>query len=90
MSALPSNEYAALDGILQRHRHDPTRLLQVLIDAQDIAGWLPAASLTHIAAALKLPRARVEGVAGFYSFLYTHPVGRYRVLFSDNITDRML
>lgn len=42
MSALPSNEYAALDGILQRHRHDPTRLLQILIEAQDIAGWLPA------------------------------------------------
>ena len=90
MSALPSDESAALDGILQRHRHDPTRLLQILIDAQDIAGWLPAPVLTRIAAGLDIPRARVEGVAGFYSFLYTRPVGRYRVLFSDNITDRML
>ena len=41
-----------------------------------------------LAAALGIPRARVEGVAGFYIFLYTRPVGRYRVLFSDNITDR--
>ena len=26
----------------------------------------------------------------FYSFLYDEPRGRYRILFSDNITDRML
>ncbi len=90
---MPTSPLAApadLDGVLQRHQHNPTRLLQILIDAQDLTGWLPAPTLTHIAAALGIPRARVEGVAGFYSFLYTRPVGRYRVLFSDNITDRML
>ncbi len=90
MSAHSSDPSQALDAILQRHGRDPTRLLQILIDAQDIEGWLPAPLLTRIAGALALPRARVEGVAGFYSFLHTQPVGRYRVLFSDNITDRML
>ena len=90
MSAHSSDPSQALDAILQRHGRDPTRLLQILIDAQDIEGWLPAPLLTRIADALALPRARVEGVAGFYSFLHTRPVGRYRVLFSDNITDRML
>jgi len=90
VSVLPSSVVASLDDILLRHRHQATELLQILIQAQQIEGWLPAATLTHIAAALGLPRARVEGVAGFYSFLYTQPVGRYRVLFSDNITDRML
>ena len=39
---------------------------------------------------MRLPRTKIEGVAGFYAFLYTQPRGRYRVLFSDNITDRML
>ncbi|HMV62686.1 MAG TPA: NAD(P)H-dependent oxidoreductase subunit E [Rhodocyclaceae bacterium] len=90
MTPLPSAPADALDGILQRHRHDATRLLQILIDAQDLDGWLPPPMLTRIATALDLPRARVEGVAGFYSFLHTASVGRYRVLFSDNITDRML
>ncbi|HNO88846.1 MAG TPA: NAD(P)H-dependent oxidoreductase subunit E [Rhodocyclaceae bacterium] len=90
MTPLPSAPADALDGILQRHRHDATRLLQILIDAQDLDGWLPPPMLTRIAAALDLPRARVEGVAGFYSFLHTASVGRYWVLFSDNITDRML
>jgi len=31
----------------------------------------------------------VTGVASFYSFLVVDPHGAYRVLFSDNITDRM-
>lgn len=90
MSTLPATPTAALDGILQRHGHYPTELLQILIEVQDLEGWLPAPTLTYIAQALHVPRSRVEGVAGFYSFLYTQPVGRYRVLFSDNITDRML
>ena len=84
----------SLSGVLQpivgRYRHDPTLLLQILREAQDALGYLPAAALTQIAQALGLPRARVEGVAGFYSFLHLEPVGSYRVLFSDNITDRML
>jgi Thioredoxin-like [2Fe-2S] ferredoxin len=35
-------------------------------------------------------KARVESVVQFYSFLYDQPRGRYRILLSDNITDRML
>ncbi|HJV28261.1 MAG TPA: NAD(P)H-dependent oxidoreductase subunit E [Aromatoleum sp.] len=76
--------------IVDRHRREPSQLLQILIETQEALGHLSPRSLTHIAALLDLPRARVEGVAGFYSFLYDHPVGRYRILFSDNITDRML
>jgi [NiFe] hydrogenase diaphorase moiety large subunit len=68
----------------------PSDLLQILIEIQEQLGWLPPTCLTRVARELGLSRARVEGVAGFYSFLYTEPVGRYRILFSDNITDRML
>lgn len=76
--------------IVARHGAAPSQLLQILIQVQDVVGHLPADCLTLIAEALDLPRARVEGVAGFYSFLHPRPVGRYRILFSDNITDRML
>jgi [NiFe] hydrogenase diaphorase moiety large subunit len=79
-----------LEPILDRHRRQPHRLVQILREAQAHWGWLAPPALSHIASALGLPRARVEGIAGFYSFLHTEPAGRYRVLFSDNITDRML
>src|SRR5512147_2122299 len=79
-----------LTGLLERHRHDPTRLVQLLRDVQEAAGWNSPATITELAGRLGLPRARVEGVAGFYSFFSTSPRGEYRVLFSDCIADQFL
>jgi len=79
-----------LHAILEKHRHEPTQLVQILRDVMRSDGTLGAKTLTVIAQDLGLPRARVEGVAGFYSFFTTdEDVGRFRVLFSDNITDEM-
>ena len=78
-----------LDSILDRHRRDGTRLMQILRETQELLGWLAPETLTHIAASIAWPRAKVEGTAGFYSFFHTRPMGRYRILWSDNITDRM-
>jgi [NiFe] hydrogenase diaphorase moiety large subunit len=80
----------SIAAILSRHDHDSTRLIQVLHDVQDHCGWLSPAVLQEVADGLSLPYARVLGSAGFYSFFALQPRGRYRVLWSDNITDRML
>lgn len=85
-----SRRQAALAAVLSRHGNRPQALLQVLREAQEAEGWVPREMLARIADALGLTLAEVEGVSGFYRFLHRHPVGRYRVLFSDNITDRML
>ncbi|MDP2834346.1 MAG: NAD(P)H-dependent oxidoreductase subunit E [Pseudomonadota bacterium] len=79
-----------LQSILARHQFAPTHLLQVLREVQDHYSWIAPEALDYVAAGLGLPRARVEGVAGFYSFLHSDAPCRYRLLFSDNITDRML
>ena len=79
-----------LDPILIRHQHNACDLLQILIEAQDRYGYIHTDAIDHLSLQLQLPRSRIEGVAGFYSFLYLQPAGEYRVLFSDNITDRML
>jgi len=79
-----------LRPILDRYCRDAGLLVEILRETQNVLGYLPAGALTVIAKAVGTPRARVEGVAGFYSFFHLEPVGRYRVLFSDNITDRML
>ncbi len=77
-------------ALVERHRGQPTRLLQILCEWQEAHGWVSPEAMSALAEHLGLPRARVEGVVGFYSFLHAEPVGQYRVLFSDNITDRML
>lgn len=81
---------ATLSKVLDRHHHDGTRLVQILRETQDALGWLPPEAISGIARAIGWPRAKVESTAGFYSFFHTRPLGRYRVLWSDNITDRML
>ncbi|WP_240754753.1 NAD(P)H-dependent oxidoreductase subunit E [Parasulfuritortus cantonensis] len=84
------SEQVDLNAILDRHPRRPESLLQVLREVQEAAGGIPPGVDAEIAAALNVPLARVRGVAGFYSFLSLEPSGHYRVLFSDNITDRML
>ncbi|MCR4298152.1 MAG: NAD(P)H-dependent oxidoreductase subunit E [Gallionella sp.] len=81
---------ADLDLILDRHACDPGALLQILREIQERYGYIAPAAISYLGAKLNIPRARIEGVAGFYSFLHLQPHGEYRVLFSDNITDRML
>lgn len=85
-----ANPEEVVDSVLARNRDDPTRLVQILREVQEVIGWLPPEVLSGIARGIRQPFARVAGVAGFYSFFHTQPMGRYRVLWSDNITDRML
>ena len=80
---------AVLTAALTKFDNRPENLLQILIEVQQHLHWLSPPILTKIAAALQISRARVEGVAGFYSFLHTKPAGRYRVRFADNIIERM-
>jgi [NiFe] hydrogenase diaphorase moiety large subunit len=80
----------AVDAALARwggHRH---ALVQILREVQAATHWLPRPVLARVAAGVGLTPAIVEGVAGFYRFFHLRPVGRYHLLFSDNITDRML
>jgi [NiFe] hydrogenase diaphorase moiety large subunit len=85
-----SAEVTDLQILLSRYNADPHALVQILRELQALRGWLPRAALSQVAAALGLTLAKVEGVSGFYRFFHTQPVGTYRVLFSDNVTDRML
>jgi [NiFe] hydrogenase diaphorase moiety large subunit len=96
MTAFDATAAAARDpgqlvaDVLVRWGTTPLNLVQVLREVQEGCGWLPPDALAEIAQRLGLTLAAVRGVAGFYSFFHTEPVGAYRVLFSDNITDRML
>jgi [NiFe] hydrogenase diaphorase moiety large subunit len=76
-------------AIVTRWGHEPTALLQVLREVQEDFGYVPPPALALVARMLRQPYSRVAGVASYYSFLSTRPQGLYRILFSDNVTDRM-
>jgi [NiFe] hydrogenase diaphorase moiety large subunit len=79
-----------LDELVVKHKADASRLLQILREVQEYFGHIPQPVISRLAKKLSIPRVRIESVASFYSFLHLKPHGEYRVLFSDNITDRML
>ena len=76
--------------IVSRWGHDPDRAsCRSCARSRRSSAACPAPALALIARLLRIPYSRAKGVASFYSFLYDEPHGAYRVLFSDNITDRM-
>ncbi|MDP2761724.1 MAG: NAD(P)H-dependent oxidoreductase subunit E [Sideroxyarcus sp.] len=79
-----------LQQVIGRYGADATKLLEILREVQECAGYITPDAAASLAATLDIPLARVKSVASFYSFLHLQPQGEYRVLFSDNITDRML
>jgi len=90
MSGISDTAARAVSATAARYSNDPHYILQMLREIQEACDWISPEAIDLLQAALQLPRTKIEGVAGFYSFLYTRTRGRYRVLFSDNITDRML
>ncbi|MBU1237835.1 MAG: NAD(P)H-dependent oxidoreductase subunit E [Gammaproteobacteria bacterium] len=87
---MPKSPENLLNNVLDRYERNGNRLMQILRETQEALGWLSPETITAIAKSIGWPRAKVEGTAGFYSFFHNQPMGRYRVLWSDNITDRML
>ncbi|WP_374278105.1 NAD(P)H-dependent oxidoreductase subunit E [Azonexus sp.] len=79
-----------VDRVVARYRRDPSCMVQILREVQEVCDWISPEAIDRLQATLGVPRTKIEGVAGFYSFFCLQPRGKYRVLFSDNITDRML
>ena len=79
-----------VERILEKYRHDPHYLVQILRETQDALDWISPQTQAFIAANWTFRDGRVEAVLQFYAHLYDQPRGKYRILFSDNITDRML
>ncbi len=92
--ALNAMHAEAVAGVVNRvvahYRRDASNMVQILREIQEACDWISPEAIDRLQETLGVPRTKIEGVAGFYSFLYTEPRGKYRVLFSDNITDRML
>ncbi len=69
---------------------EPEQVLQHLIAVQQRFGFVPPAAVESLAAALDVTRTQVRAAIAFYAFLHDRPRGDFDILFSDNITDRML
>jgi NADH-quinone oxidoreductase subunit E len=74
---LSEEDKAILDEILAQHPLQESSLIPVLQETQARLGYLPRPAMEYLAKALKVPFARVYGVASFYAQFHLQPRGRH-------------
>ncbi len=76
-------QFEKVCDILERFNHDPGKLIPILQHVQNEYRYLPEEVLTYLATALRLPPARVYGVATFYAHFALTPKGKYVIRLCD-------
>ncbi len=76
--------------LLSDNGAEPDQLLQHLCAIQHQYSYIPAAAVDLLAENLQVPPVQIYAVIDFYTFLHRDARGQFDILFSDNITDRML
>lgn len=77
-------------SILDKYNNDPTRLMDILIDIQDIYSYIPPEAVSQIAEKLNLSEIDVEQTISFYHFLSLEPRGKYRVYLNNSVVANMM
>ena len=70
---------AKLQEVINASKHDKSRLMAVMQEAQDIYGYLPIEVQTMIAEGMDVPLEKVYGVATFYAQFSLSPKGSYNI-----------
>jgi [NiFe] hydrogenase diaphorase moiety large subunit len=78
-----------IQKVLTDADYQPARLLTILRSLQTEYQHIPIDAIDILADTLNIPRTQIIAVVEFYSFLHLTPQGRYDILISDSITDRM-
>ena len=70
---------AKLNAVIAANKHDKSRLMKVMQEAQGIYGYLPVEVQNKIAEGMEVPLEKVYGVATFYAQFSLSPKGQYHI-----------
>ncbi len=70
---------AQLMAFIEENKHDKSRLMAVMQEAQEIYGYLPMEVQQIIADGMGVPLEKVFGVATFYAQFSLSPKGEYNI-----------
>lgn len=74
-----AEQAAALQKVIDANKHDTSRLMGVMQEAQGIYGYLPMEVQQMIADGMGVPLEKVYGVATFYAQFALSPKGEYNI-----------
>ena len=83
LSTIPFNgtkeQEEKLNDVIAANKHDKSRLMAVMQEAQEIYGYLPYEVQNMIAEGMDVPLEKVYGVATFYAQFSLTPKGEYHI-----------
>ena len=83
LSTIPFNgtaeQEAKLNAVIDANKHDKSRLMAVMQEAQEIYGYLPIEVQNMIAEGMSVPLEKVYGVATFYAQFSLTPKGENHI-----------
>ena len=83
LSTIPFNgtpeQEANLNAVIDANKHDKSRLMGVMQEAQEIYGYLPIEVQNMIAEGMSVPLEKVYGVATFYAQFSLSPKGENHI-----------
>lgn len=74
-----AEQKAALDKVIAANKHDKSRLMAVMQEAQSIYGYLPIEVQKMIADGMDVPLEKVYGVSTFYAQFALSQKGQYAI-----------
>jgi len=74
-----SGQFAEVCAILAEYNYQPEKLIPILQKVQEVYRYLPEEVIEFVANSLKIPAARVYGVATFYSHFTLEPKGKHLI-----------
>lgn len=73
----------AVNEILKRNGNDPSRLITILQEVQEVYKYLSKDVISYVATSLDVPVAHVYGVATFYAHFSLTPKGKHILRLCD-------
>ena len=73
----------AVTEILEKFKYDKTKIIPILQRVQEVCKYLPKDVISFVATSLRMPPARVYGVATFYAHFSLEPKGRHVIKLCD-------
>ena len=74
-----AEQEAKLNAVIEANKHDKSRLMGVMQEAQEIYGYLPIEVQNKIAEGMDIPLEKVYGVSTFYAQFSLTPKGEYNI-----------
>jgi [NiFe] hydrogenase diaphorase moiety large subunit len=86
---MAETQESVIREICGRFGNEPTRLMDILLQAHRRLGSVSGQAVDAIARAVSLPRVEVESTLSFYAFFSPKPRGRFVIRLCNDIIDQM-